>query len=67
MRKEQWLSKARRLSLVVILTKTHKDLAIEVAVACLREDLFNRRDAFIIAVPTLKETPDDFPYLAGNF
>jgi len=52
---------------VRLLTATHRDLAREVAEGRMREDFYYRVHVFEIAIPPLRERPDDIPVLAEHF
>lgn len=52
---------------VRVLTATHRDLAREVAEGRMREDFYYRIHVFEIAIPPLRERPDDIPVLAEHF
>lgn len=49
-----------------ILTATHRDLAGRVQSGAFREDLFYRLNVLQIALPPLRERPDDIPALAHH-
>jgi two-component system nitrogen regulation response regulator GlnG len=50
-----------------ILTATHQDLSRCVAEGRFRHDLFFRLNVFTIALPPLRERPEDIPTLAEHF
>ena len=51
---------------VRIIAATHRNLRDLIAAGQFREDLFYRLNVFPIAVPALRERPDDIPVLAGH-
>ena len=50
-----------------VLTATNRDLRKECAAGNFREDLYYRMAVFEIALPALRERPDDIPILAERF
>ena len=52
---------------VRIVGATHRDLSEEVAARRFREDLFFRLNVITVAVPPLRERPDDIPLLVNHF
>lgn len=52
---------------VRFIAATHRDLRAEVAEGRFREDLFYRLNVMQIAIPPLRERPEDIPVLARRF
>lgn len=52
---------------VRVIAATHQDLATRIESGSFREDLFHRLNVITIALPPLRERPDDIPALAENF
>jgi two-component system response regulator HydG len=52
---------------VRILVATHRDLALEAEQGRFRRDLYYRLNVVTVALPPLRERPEDIPLLAGHF
>ena len=52
---------------VRVLASTHRDLRAMVAAGAFREDLWFRLNVCVIALPALRERPEDIPLLARRF
>ncbi|HZV54869.1 MAG TPA: sigma-54 dependent transcriptional regulator [Rhodocyclaceae bacterium] len=50
-----------------VLATSNRDMAVEVAAGRFREDLFYRLNVFPLAIPALRERPDDILPLARHF
>ena len=50
-----------------VLTATNKDLADAIEKGTFRMDLYYRIAAFCIAIPPLRERPEDIPILVNHF
>src|SRR5467141_1696967 len=50
-----------------VIVATHRDLEALVRKSTFREDLYHRVFVFPIAMPSLRERPDDVPWLADHF
>jgi len=59
-------SRSRQVD-VRILAATNKDLAFQVKKESFREDLFYRLNVIAIAIPPLRERPEDIPPVVNHF
>lgn len=50
-----------------LITATHRDLEAEVAAGRFRDDFFFRINVFQVALPALRQRPEDIPLLAEHF
>ncbi len=52
---------------VRVIAATHRKLSAMVAVGTVREDLYHRLRWMVVAIPPLRERPDDIPLLVEHF
>ncbi|MGE3165549.1 MAG: sigma 54-interacting transcriptional regulator [Planctomycetota bacterium] len=52
---------------LLVVSATHRDLSDRVSSGQFREDLFFRLNRFQVAIPPLRDRPEDIPLLADNF
>jgi two-component system nitrogen regulation response regulator GlnG len=52
---------------VRVIAATHQDLEAKIAAGAFREDLYHRLNVINIALPPLRDRPEDIPVLANHF